>query len=214
MKRYFIVILLTAVLFVSFGTALSAKDDAERIIGNVEKTLKKLKTVTFSFEQIIYQKVADRNIKRPGKLWLKEPHLIRLEGPAQQVVTDGRTVWMYIPRNKQVTVSTFIQGAGGFDTPWSLFEDSKSKNAEYLGSEKVSGEMCDILLMESTVQGGYPVKVWIERKRNIPVKTLEERENGDTNGYVLSDVVLNEKIDDDMFVFVTPEGVETIDLRE
>jgi outer membrane lipoprotein carrier protein len=214
MMKYMIVIFLTAALIISFGTGLSAKDDAEKIFGNVEKRLKKLKTVSFSFNQVFYQKVADRYIKRPGKLWLKEPHLIRLEGPAQQVVTDGRTVWMYVPRNKQVTVSTFIQGEGGFQTPWSLFEDSKNKNAEYLGSEELNGEMCDILLLESAIQGGIPVKVWIERKRDIPLRTLEERENGDTVEYVLSDIVLNEKIDDEMFVFVAPEGVETIDLRE
>ncbi|MFC1650218.1 outer membrane lipoprotein chaperone LolA [Candidatus Latescibacterota bacterium] len=213
--KYFSAFLLATAVMMSCGSALCAVDDADKIIKNVEKTLKKLKTVTCSFEQVIYQKVADRNIRRNGKIWMKDPNLLRVEDPNKQVVVDGRTVWMYVPRNKQVQVSTFIQGDAGFPTPMSLFERySESRQAEHIGSEEVNGEMCDILLLVSSVQSELPVKVWIENKRDFLVKTLEEMENGDTVEYVLSDIVLNEKIDDDVFVFVAPDGVETIDLRE
>ncbi len=215
MTKYVRIFCIFFAVMIACSTVHSADEDAEKIIENVEKRLKKLKTVTFSFEQVIYQKVADRYIRRPGKLWLKEPYLTRLEGPAQQVVADGRSVWMYIPRNNQVTISTFIQGESGIQTPWSIFEEySENRMPVYLGSEEVNGKMCDILLLESAIDNGYPVKVWIERDRDIPMKTLEERENGDTYGYELKDIVLNEKIDDSIFEFVIPEGVEVIDLRE
>lgn len=213
--RYVCAVLLAVIVMMSCGTAQCAEEDAGKIIGNVEKTLKKLKTVTCSFEQVYHRKIDDRKIRRNGMLWLKEPSLLRFEDSTKQIVVDGRTVWMYVPRNKQVQVSSYIQGDAGFPTPMSLFERySKSRQAENIGSEEVNGEMCDILLLVSSVQMERPVKVWIDSKRNFPVKTFEETENGDTVEYILSDIVLNEKIDDDVFVFVTPDGVETIDLRE
>lgn len=213
--RYFIIFLIAVTAAISSGTARCAEGDADKIIRNVEKTLDKLKTVTFSFEQIYNRKIDGKIIKRTGLLWLKEPDLLRFEDPTKQVVADGRTVWMYVPRNKQVQVSSFIQGDGGFPTPQSLFERySKSRQAEHIGTGEINGEMCDILLLVSSDSSEFPVKIWIENERHFLVKTFEETENGDTVEYVLSDIVLNGKIDDDIFVFIAPEGVETIDLRE
>ena len=75
-------------------------------------------------------------------------------------------------------------------------------------------DMCDVLLLVSSDQVEQPVKVWIDSKLHFPVKTLEESRVGDTVQNVLYDIELNNAIDDEVFSFVTPEGVETVDLRE
>ncbi|MFC1489957.1 outer membrane lipoprotein carrier protein LolA [Candidatus Latescibacterota bacterium] len=215
MRKYagIICVVLTVIFFC--GNVWCAEDDADKIVGNVEKTLKKLKTVTCSFERNYHRKVGNRKTILSGNISLKEPDFLRYEDQTKQVVVDGRTVWMYIPRNKQVQISTYIQGEGGILTPKSLFERySENRKAEHTGTGEVNGEVCDILLLVSSVPAELPVKVWIERERSVLVKSLEETESGDTIEYVLSDIVLNGKIDDDVFVFITPEGVETIDLRD
>ena len=207
------VLILSVIIF--SGKACGAKEDADKIVRDVEKTLKKLKTVTCSFEQTYHRKIDDRTIKRTGTLWLKAPHLLRFEDATKTVVVDGVTVWMYIPRNNQVQISTFIQGEEGFPTPKSIFERySKSRKAEHIGRDEVNGDMCDVLLLVSSDQVEQPVKVWIDSKLHFPVKTLEESRVGDTVQYVLYEIMLNKSIDDKIFTFVTPEGVETVDLRE
>ena len=214
MKHIITFVLILSVMIFS-GKACSAEEDTDRIIKEVEKTLKKLKTIVCSFEQTYHRKIDDRTIKRTGTLWLKAAHLLRFEDATKTVVVDGVTVWMYIPRNNQVQISTFIQGEEGFPTPKSIFERySKSREAEYIGQEEVNGTMCDALLLVSSDQIERPVKVWIDSRIHFPVKTLEESEHGDTVQYVVYDIELNNAIDNEVFSFVIPEGVETVDLRE
>lgn len=207
-------VLILSVIIIS-GKTWGAEEDADKIVKDVEKALKKLKTVTCSFEQVYHRKIDDRRIKRIGKLWLKDPYLLRFEDATKTVVVDGVTVWMYIPRNNQVQISTFIQDKEGFPTPKSIFERySKSRKAEHIGRDEVNGTTCDVLLLVSSEQAEQPVKVWIDSKLHFPVKTLEELQSGDTVQYILYDIELNNAIDDEVFSFVTPEGVETVDLRE
>jgi len=214
MKCIVTFVLIISVMMFS-GKARGAEDDTDRIVGEVEKTLKKLKTIVCSFEQTYYRKIDDRTIKRTGTLWLKAPHLLRFEDATKTVVVDGVTVCMYIPRNNQVQISTYIEDEESIPTPKSIFERySKSRKAEYIGQEEVDGTMCDVLLLVSSDQVEQPVKVWIDSKLHFPVKTLEESRVGDTVQYVLYDRELNNAIDDEVFSFVIPEGVETVDLRE
>ena len=213
--RYSVAFVLIFSVIIFSGKAWAAEENADKIVRDVEKALKKLRTVTCSFEQIYHRKIDDRTIKRIGKLWLKDPYLLRFEDATKTVVVDGAAVWMYIPRNNQVQISTFIQDEEGFPTPKSIFERySKSREAEYIGQEEVNGTICNMLLLVSGVQSEQPVKVWIDSKLHFPVKTLEEMQSGDTVQYMLYDIELNSQIDDNIFTFVTPEGVETIDLRE
>ena len=209
------ILLLVLCFIIPPGEAVSARNDAKKIVGRVEKTLKKLETLRCYFEQVIYRKADDRTVRRTGTLYMKDPYLFRLEDPAKTVVGDGESVWMYIPKNNQVQISDFIPGEDNFPSPLSIFEKYvKSREAEVMGQDKVNGKMCDVLLLVSSNPWEDNVTAWIDSDLNFPVKTFEELVSGDSVQYVLREVVLNEKFEDEIFTFITPEGVETIDLRE
>ena len=193
----------------------SAKNDVDKIMNRVEKTLDNLKTLYCSFERSYYSKVSDKTSKISGKIFLKEPNLLRVEYPAQTVVVDGEKTWVYVPKNNQVQISNFIEGDETFPTPHSIFEKySKDREIEYLGNKEFDGKEHEVLnLIPPSTNENY-LHVFIDTEINFPVKTIIESSNGDTNTYVLRYIALNRDIEDDVFTFVTPEGVETVDLRE
>ena len=193
----------------------SAKNDVEEIMNRVEKTLDNLKTLYCSFERSYYSKVSDRTSKISGKIYLKEPNLLRIEYPAQTIVVDGEKTWVYVPKNNQVQISNFIEGDETFPTPHSIFEKySKERKIEFLGNKEFEGKEHEVLNLIPPSNNENYLHVFIDTEIYFPVKTIIESSNGDTNTYVLRDIALNRIIENDVFTFVAPEGVETIDLRE
>ena len=208
-----VVIACAALLTPVESTAADKK--AQKIIDRVEKTMKKLETFTCSFRQEYVLKEAARTRILTGTIRTKTPNRLRVEYSAQTIVVDGETVWQYIPKNNQVTVQEFEEDEEMFPTPHSIFTRHITRgNAVFDGEEMVGDRTCDILRLVSADDDSSEVTVWVDRKLNFPVKSVEEKPNGDVVTYVLNDVKLNEAIKDDVFTFNVPDGIEVVDMRE
>ncbi|HDY88916.1 MAG TPA: outer membrane lipoprotein carrier protein LolA [bacterium] len=213
--RCFRILFFVLIVFIPLEKMLSAKNDEKTTVRRVKKTLEKLETLHCLFERSYYIKVTDRTTEISGRIYLKKPYMLRVEYPAQTIVVDGEAVWVYVPGNKQVRISEFIHDKESFPTPLNIFEKySNDRKIEFAGIEEINGKVCDILELISSNPEEMSVKVWVDRKLDFPVKTVEESSSGDTIQFVLKDIVLNGTIEDEIFTFVIPEGVETIDLRE
>jgi len=203
------------VLYMTGGTAVMAAQDPGAIVRRVERTIEHLETLQCTFERTHFMKEADRAVRFSGTLTMKRPYRLRVEYPAQTIVVDGESVWVYAPKNRQVRVSTFIADEETFPTPQGIFgryaRDREIKNA---GLEDIGGRTCDVLELVTKKPGDVQVTVWIDRDLGFPVKTMETFQNGDSVTFVLGDTVINEPIGDEVFTFHVPEGVELIDLRE
>ena len=212
-----VVHVLFAGLFTQCQTAVADKS-AEQIIQRVRKKVNNLKTLSCSFDQEHFMKAADRTRTVSGTIRLKKPFNLRVDSPVQTIVVDGETVWWYIPKNRQVTLQTFEKEAEMFPTPHGLFrkyvaDEESARNAVLEGAEDLNGSACYILRMAAGLEGAHTATVWIDRKLDFPVKSIEERENGDRTTYILRDVTLNKKLGDDIFTFEAPEGVSVVDMR-
>ena len=213
--KYAGVLLLAFCVLALPGEVPGAKNDAKTITRRVKKTLEKVKTFQCAFERSYYMKAGDRTTRFSGTLCMKKPYLLRVEYPAQTIVVDGEAVWVYVPGNKQVRISQFVQNEESFPTPQSIFERySEDRKIEWVGEEEVNGYECNVIELVSDIPEEVSVKVWIDSKLNFPVKTIETFASGDYVQFILKDVVLNEKIEDRIFEFAAPEGVEIVDLRE
>ncbi|GAH96793.1 unnamed protein product, partial [marine sediment metagenome] len=138
-----------------------------------------------------------------------------LERPGHITVIDGKTIWTYLPKHRQVQISDYDRDGHDFPSPHNIFKRfADEREAVLSGEEEVMGSICDIISLVSDNPADIKATVWIDRKLDFPVKAVEETLSGDKITHVLSDVRLNEKIDDDMFVFVPPEGVTKVDMRE
>jgi len=208
-----------AVMAVLFAAALINTTGAHAIDANdirkrVEKTVSSLKAVSCSFEQTQVMQATGRSRVIEGVVRQKnDPYRLRLEYPAQTIVVDGENVWHYIPRNKQVTVQEFMRDERTFPTPHDILMRYLDRGkAVYAGDEIVAGRQC----WKLTVDGGdteEDVAVWIDRKLAFPIKSQHVTASGDTVTYILRDVVLNGSLNDEIFEYTVPDGVELIDLR-
>ena len=197
------------------GDAKKTDKDISKIMKDVRKTLKKIKTFSCSFERTYVRKIDEWTQYISGTIFMKKENMFRVDYSGQTIVIDGETVWTYLPKNKQVQISNFEGGEEQFPSPLTIFERySYDREAVLKGEEKVDDMKCDVVSLVSTDPDETYVTVWIDRKLDFQVKAVEETPSGDVTTHILRDIKLNEKIDDEVFVFVSPEGVTAIDMRE
>jgi len=216
MKMKFAVMLFIILcIFMAISGTSVAKNDVEKIMSRVKKTLDNLETLHCSFERSHYSEVSDKTVTISGELYIKESNMLRVEYPAQTIIVDGEKTWVYVPKNNQVQISNFIESDEAFPTPHIIFEKySRERKVEFAGTEKFDGKEYETLnFIPSDIDENY-LHVFIDTEINFPVKTVIESPNGDMDTYILRDIALNIEIEDEVFTFVAPEGVETIDLRK
>jgi outer membrane lipoprotein carrier protein len=188
--------------------------DASAVMEKVKKRLDGLSTLSCSFRRDHLWKELGKSQVIEGTIRLKNPGKLRVEYPAQTIVSDGKTSWAYTPRNKQVVITRAKEGGEDFPTPRSIFERYAGRKAEYAGTGPVGGSVTDILHLIPDTVGEDDVTVWIDRALSFPVRTVETQPNGDVTTSELTKVVINGKLGDDLFTFKAPAGVSAVDMRE
>jgi len=205
------------VLLVGARPIIGADKDVSRIVKRVKKKLDGVTTFSCSFETVQVRKEPERKQILTGTILMnmKRPFKLRLERPGNLTVIDGETIWTYLPRHNQVQISDYVSDEAQFPSPHNIFRRFVDEREPLLtGKEEINGVLCDIITLVSRDPNDVKVTVWIDRDIDFPVKAIEETVNGDSVTHVLSDVRLNEKIDDDIFTFVPPKGAVKVDLRE
>jgi outer membrane lipoprotein carrier protein len=208
------VLLSTAAMITALPSTAHAQDDAGAVMKKVKATLDGLSSLSCSFAREYVWKELDRTQRIEGTIRLKNPGKLRVEYPAQTIVTDGKTAWTYTPRNKQVTVTRADKDTGEYPSPQSIFRKYAQRKAVLTGTERVGGRETDVVHLLPGSEDEADVTVWIDRTLSFPVRTVEKFPNGDTASSELSNVAINGKIKDDVFTFKPPEGVSVVDMRE
>jgi outer membrane lipoprotein carrier protein len=195
--------------------------DGPEVIGKVQKQFGKVKTLSARFEKRHFWKLVDQTQSVKGVLHVQKPDRFRLQSDVRTVVTDGKTAWSYDPQNEQVLVNNYAAVEDDRSYEKLLFdlvllggyEDRFSPT--YVKEEKVQGKRCHVVDLRAIEQDAYieTVRLWIDRKEWL-VRQLEYRNiNGDVTSYELDQLKKNKKPDPGVFSFVSPEGVEVVDLR-
>ena len=219
MKPKIIKIFLGSVLalFLFSGSTFSQErtdsNSAEQIMKKVKKTLDGMSTLSCRFEWNHNWKSADRTQNFEGTIRLKNPYKMRVEYSARTIVIDGKTVWSYSPKNKQVEITKFVSAEKAFPSPQGIFKRYAQRKAVLSGHERLNGRETHIISLSSSDGSGKDVTVWVDTLLNFPLKTEEVSANGDVSTYTLSDVRINGKISDSVFVFSPPEGTNVVDMR-
>lgn len=151
-----------------------------------------------------------------GTLTLKRPRKMRwsFDGDGKQFITDGATMWIYAPADKQVIRYEDFGGQG-------------SAPDQLLQSLDKLGELFDVEVLESGDEGHAlslmpldeaaraqvkAVKLWLDG--DLVVKKVEVTDAYDgvtTLGF--SSVTLGGTVDDAQFQFQIPEGVDVVDAK-
>ena len=186
----------------------------DEIIAEVQERLTDYKTFSARFEKKFYWAVLDKQRNREGRIYLSRPDRFRIELQGGDViVSDGEAIWSYIERNGQVVVGPY---EGELKTPWEIFFDYSERYMPIAVEEnELDGRSCYLLVMapENEVSVVERMRVWVDRKKWLLLQVEQLEANGNLTTYRLKDHRTNKKIDDEVFAFQVPEGVEVLDRR-
>jgi outer membrane lipoprotein carrier protein len=208
---------LTAIIFFIGCLAAAAATDAGllgKILDGVEKryagpgfSAKFFQESMLKAMQISDTAEGSLTVKRPGKM--RWQYTIP---DAQTIISDGHTMWIYRPEDKQVMVGRapeyFAEGRGaGFLSDIRQIrkgfriEIQKAQNDAYyrlrLVPKKKSAELSDVILS-------------IEKSTFQIDQVVTHNEYGDETQITLSDYHFNQNPDEALFTFEIPEGVDVV----
>ncbi len=157
-----------------------------------------------------------------GTLWLKRPGRMRWEyrEPREKLfVTDSKTVWFYLPGERQVRRA-----------PVKKLDDLRSPFRYLLGKSRLEKEFDGLAIAEgatpaaagNTVLRGLP-RMMQDRVRNVLlevtpdgriVRIVIEELDDSTTEFRFRNLVENANLSDERFRFTPPEGAEVIAAEE
>jgi len=152
-----------------------------------------------------------------------------LEPTLQEIISDGQTMWVYMPENRQVIESnighfdaqkgqnpvTFLSGLGNLSQNFLIAWDSSKtdRNGNYLLQLKPRQPSQFIQLIEIVVNA-KAVNSWLQKQETgkiFPIKTtIVTDPQGNRTSIQFKNVNVNQLLAEKMFSFVRPAGVELV----
>lgn len=226
--------LIAAFFFCSGGTG-SAQDDLSPVVKTLEGGYQLLNDLQADFSQRSTISGVKAESKGTGQLFLKKTQeglpLFRFNysKPKQQIISNGKKVWFYLPDNRQVIVTeaaALLQGESGavmgvLTGIGSITKDfnvraagnGKNKEGNYtleLKPKKKSSVYNRLIL---TVSGAAVEAYMREGKATEPFPLVASTVYDPSGNKILlefSKIKTNRGIDGGRFSFTPPEGVEII----
>jgi len=205
----FILLLIILPLLFSASFATTVDDIVERI----EKKYAEIKDIRGTFLQISYIKDLDRVEKYKGRFFIKKPSKMRWEYESprdEEVIINGSIAWIYRKSQKQVLKSKFTKGTYTH-IPIALLGSLQNLKTEF----EVTMAEGSILELKPRQQIGPIKKILLKTISKAPL--IKGFQIFDTYGnrvdIELKDVEINPGLDDSLFIFKVPPGVEVFDLN-
>lgn len=236
MKRWITFLLLTICFTApTVVQAVEKQASLKEVVATLEKGYSNLQDMRASFTQLTTIATAGRNQKGAGEVFIKRPAsktaMFRFDysKPKQQIVSDGKQVWFYIPENKQVMISSvadmfkggnaialsYLTGLGHLERDFSTAfakepRDSKGNYQLLLTPKQKNAVLSKLVLIipaeavaqylkSGNVQAVFPLLASI---------VYDAAENQTRIDY--SNIKVNTGISNDKFTFAIPKNVEVI----
>jgi len=201
--------------------AQSGAPALDEVVRNIETAYSRLNDLKADFSQTAFNKSLNQTIPAQGAVYLKRGGKLRweyTEPTPQQIVSDGKTIWVFTPQLNQVNTGpapealagpagSFLMGLGKlrehfnvrFMNPASP-KDSEGHVVLDLTPKQPLPTLTRLIL-------GFDPKNWEVRKAVV----YDQFENTVTMKF--TKLAINAGLDDKLFVFVPPKGVATVPLK-
>lgn len=200
---------LAALCLVSLPTLALADDEAAA--QRLNTLLSNATTMTADFSQMTLSANGANLQETTGNLALKRPGMFRwhTDAPAEQeLVSDGRQIWLYDPDLEQVTIQEMDQRLT--HTPALLLSGDVSKLQEnFTITWEDSGSVIDFMLTPKVNDTLFDNLRLSFRDGVINDMQMSDAVGQRTN-ILFQDVQLNQSLDEKQFTFEVPEGVDVI----
>ena len=213
-----VLIVLATVVSAAAQTPNAALDDAVR---GVEGAYGRMTDLKADFTQTAFNKSLNQTIPASGTVYLKKGGKLRweyAEPTPQQIVSDGKTIWIYTPTLNQVNTGKAPDALSG---PAGSFLSGLGKLREHF----------EVRLLNPAQPKDNEGNVQLDLTPKQPLPTLARLILAfDPNGWQLRRAVvydqfentvtmkftklaINSGLDDKLFAFVPPKGVATVPLK-
>ncbi|UFS71569.1 outer membrane lipoprotein carrier protein LolA [Geomonas sp. RF6] len=232
MRRY--AVLALALIINALAAATSFGADLSQVVRALEQGYGSLNDLQADFSQRSTLATMKREEKGGGEVFIKMARsgaMFRFNytKPKQQIVSNGKTVWYYLPENKQVMVMevshlfeggnsvalNYLTGMGHIsrDFTAAFASQPRDKNGNYvldLTPKKPTPAMTKLQL---TVQGEAVDRFVAEGRAGVPfpiVSSVVYDQMGNTTRIEFSKVKTNRGVSSEKFTFKIPAGVEVV----
>jgi len=171
------------------------------------------------FTQVSTLKVLEITDTASGTILVKRPGMMRWEykePEKQTIISDGDMLWMYRPEDNQVIIGKAPD----------FFKDGKG--AGFLSNMKILKKKFSITLENNNIKDVYIIKLLPHEDvfdlsyiyLNISKKTfnieqiISYNSYGDETKIILHNIEFQKSIDNSMFHFVIPKGVDILEFGE
>jgi outer membrane lipoprotein carrier protein len=206
--------LISGILFLLASQAFSFT--AEELSLKIEQKYKSLKDISMSFTQITKSEVFSTEKETPGRMYLKNPDKFRIDTPSQSIITDGKLLWLFSERNKQVTIHKLKESKNVFKPHDYIYNFRTNYEPELERKEKIDKRICYKLVLTPKEENLFITSLilWIDEK-TLLVKKLEYQDiNDNWVSFLFHEIKTNSDLKDKRFVYTPPEGIEVVDLTE
>ena len=155
------------------------------------------------------------------------------EPSVQEIISDGETMWVYLPENRQVIESDIGQiNAEQGENPVTFLSGLGNLSQDFLinwGSSRTVASGGYLLQLEPRKESQFIQKIeivvsdsavnnWLKQQKTgdiFPIlETLVTDPNGNRTAIEFRDVKVNQNLADQLFSFERPDGVELVDPGE
>jgi outer membrane lipoprotein carrier protein len=207
--KYFIFLFISSFCAGRAQSTLTAMD----VVGKVQSIYSSLTDASAEFTQTVKFKYTKNEQRFAGTVQMKKGNRYRVASPQQTLVTDGKTVWVYSPVNKQVVIDAYKENAQSFSPERFIFGLPKNYSAVFVGDR--TGDVVVLKLAPRAGTNAFikSLKVWIA-EADWTVQRVEFVDGNETQTiYTVRNFRKNPGLADAVFIMEPPPDVEVVDLR-
>jgi len=190
----------------------------DEAVQRLEGTYKGIRELKADFQQSAFNRTLSQTLEAKGTLYLRKPGKLRWEYTTptpQEIVSDGKQLWVYTPELKQVNVSaapqalagpagTLLQGLGHVREQFHVrfLNPAQPADADGLVVLDLTPKQPEPLLARLVL--AVDPRSWLVKKAVL------YDELGNTVTVRFGEVAVNPNLPDRLFVFTPPPGVTVV----
>lgn len=185
-----------------------------QLIDAVEATYSGATSIRAEFLQVDKSKSLGTEVRQRGRIVLERPRKVRVEmgfPVTQTYVSDGKTMWAYSVKDKQVFESPELGGGGGMGI---LLEDLSKIGDLFdvtLLPEEPSKPQSVTVKLVPRQQGAFKsLQLTMSKQKYVLQDLVLVNQLDDVTQMTFSAVTMNKDIPDAEFTFVAPPGVKVV----
>jgi outer membrane lipoprotein-sorting protein len=203
---------------------------AKLILDEVSKTAKAYSTISATFSITVKQKDGSTDVKNGSVLMKSGKYKITLDNKVKDVIkkeeyyNDGKTTWVYIEKNKEVTIDNApdpakkkAENSISVNDIFTIHE--KGFNYTFIKEETQNGrvvQIIDLIPEKPDKKNYFKIKVTIDKVKKQIINIVQMNKDGSSITYNVKTFTPNTEVPDTTFQFDKKlhPGVTVIDLRD